>query len=133
MEESNYKGDKTYCICCTGAAVVGDKVRFDRAIFSGSCRKPTFAGYERVTGKIVRDSYGADKQQHTFTLRVGGIHTGYELRIKGRNLYRNGVWRKPWPDEAQRQAAAKEKHNRGARARAKRFERKCGDEEAEVL
>ena len=132
MEESNYKGDKTYCICCTGDTVVGDRVRFDRATFGGSWRKPTFAGYERVTGEIIRDSYGADKQQHTFTLRIGGKHTGYEIRIKGRNLYRNGVWRKPWPDEAQRRAAVNEKHKRGARARAERFERKYGDEDTEV-
>jgi hypothetical protein len=121
--ESEYQGDRVYSICSTGDAVVGDQVRFDRALFCGSWRKPVFLGYERVTGKILRDSYGSDKQQHTFTLRIGGQCTGYEIRIKGRNLYRNGLWRKLWPDEALRDAAAKEKHQRGERARADRFDR----------
>jgi hypothetical protein len=123
MDESSYEGDRTYSICCTGDAVVGDEVRFDRALFGGSWRKPMFVGVELVTGKIIRDNYGVNKQQHTFTLHVGGKRTGYEIRIKGRNLYRNGLWRKPWADEAARAAVAKEKHKRGASARAERFDR----------
>jgi len=115
--DSTYTGDDDYSINCTGDAVTGDEVRFERAVFSGSFRNPKFAGFELITGTIIRDSYGRDKQQHTFTLM---LDDGTKLRIKGRNLYRNGVWRKPWADESQREATADEKHARGAQARAER-------------
>ena len=101
----------------TGDVVTGDHVRFERATFSGSFRKPKFAGFELITGQVISDSYGAAKQQHTFTLL---LESGEKLLIKGRNLYANGVWRKPWPDESARHAAADEKHARGDKARADR-------------
>lgn len=121
MKESTYSGDDVYSINCTGDCVVGDEVAFERAVFSGSFRNAKFERFELVQGKIVRDSYGADKGQHTFTLHlavtIGGVG---ELRIKGRNLYRNGTWRKPWFEEALRKAALNEKHERGDRARSAR-------------
>lgn len=119
--ESNYRGDGEFTIDCTGDAVVGDEVRFERATFTGSYCNAKFSGFELVTGKIIRDSYGRDKQQHTFTLELaeGGI-----LTIKGRNLYREGTYRKEWTDESLRHAAADEKHKRGDRARAAREIRK---------
>lgn len=120
MSFSNFRGDETYTMDCTGDAVVGDEVRFDRATFTGSFRNARFAGFERVTGKIIRDSYGAAKQQHTFTLM---LENGTETRIKGRNLYANGVWRKPWLCEADRVIVQNEKHARGDNARAARTER----------
>lgn len=119
-ETSNYTGDATYTVRCTGDAVVGDEVRFERATFTGSFRNAKFAGFETVTGKIVKDSYGKDKQQHTFTL---ALDDGSELRIKGRNLYANGTYRKLWADESRRRAAAEEKHARGDSARAIRASR----------
>lgn len=118
---SEYFGDAEFIINCTGDAVVGDEVRFERATFSGSFRNAHFAGFEMITGKIVRDSYGRDKQQHTFTLELA---EGGELRIKGRNLYANGTYRKPWADESLRHAAAEEKHVRGDAARRAREIRK---------
>lgn len=118
---SEYRGDAEYSIDCTGDAVVGDEVRFDRATFAGSYRTPAFAGFERVTGKIVRDSYGRDKQQHTFTIE---LVNGDRLLIKGRNLYRQAVYRRPWTDEVERAAAQTEKHARGSLARAVRNSRK---------
>lgn len=108
-------------INATGDCVTGDYVRFERAMFTGSFRKPKFAGMETVEGLIVADSYGADKQQHTFTIERPN---GERFRIKGRNLYREGVLRRPWDDEAAREAAMEEKHNRGNHARAIRTERK---------
>lgn len=123
-ETSTYAGDDIYSICCTGDAVVGDEVSFERATFTGSFRNAKFAGFECITGKIIRDSYGRDKQQHTFTLEFAD---GSTLRIKGRNLYAEGVWRKPWADESTRGAVADEKHARGAIARAERAIRKEGD------
>lgn len=111
-----------YPIPCTGDCVVGDEVTFERATFTGSWRKPRFAGNETITGKIVKDSYGRDKQQHTFTLELGD---GSKLCIKGRNLYRNGTYRKPWADESHRHEATAEKHQRGDRARVQRDQRKA--------
>lgn len=105
----------------TGDCVRGDYVRFKRATFSGSFRKPVFAGFEEVEGRIVADSYGRDKQQHTFTIERPD---GTRFRIKGRNLYREGVERLEWPDESKRREAADEKHARGDAARAARDERK---------
>mgnify|MGYP004702078235 CR=1 FL=1 len=119
--QSTFFGDETFSICCTGDAVKGDEVAFERAVFGGSFRKPTFEGFELVCGKIVADSYGRDKQQHTFTIE---LVDGSTTRIKGRNLYKNGVWRKRWENEDARRAAADEKHERGDHARAARQIRK---------
>lgn len=118
--ESTYQGDEIYCIYATGDCCMGDEVRFEQAKFSGSYRKPKFAGFEMITAKIIRDNYGEEKQQHTFTLE---LEDGSTKLIKGRNLYRNGVWRKRWQDEKQRLAVLEEKHERGGEARAKRQQR----------
>lgn len=109
--------------------VAGDTIRFTEGAFGGSFRKPKFVGERTVIAKVLRESYGADKQQHTFTLEIVSsegaepLTVGAVTRRKGRNIYRNGVARLPWPDEAARRAAADEKHARGARARAAREER----------
>ena len=118
FQRSSYSGDAEYCIDCTGDAVVGDEVRFERPTFTGSFRNAKFAGFEQITARIERDSYGQAKQQHTFALRT---HDGNLLQIKGRNLYGQGVWRKAWADETQRHAALDEKHHRGDQARAERM------------
>lgn len=120
MNDSGYRGDARYSIDCTGDVVCGDSVCFDRATFTGSFRNAKFAGFERVEGVVVADSYGAEKQQHTFTLELAD---GTRLRIKGRNLYRNRVYRKPWADESERVAVADEKHARGKAARQAREDR----------
>lgn len=116
-QTSTFAGDEEFHIACTGDAVLGDEVRFERATFSGSFRKPRFDGFEQVTGKIVADSYGDAKQQHTFTLVLAN---GERTMIKGRNLYANGVYRKAWADEGARREAQQEKHGRGDAARAQR-------------
>lgn len=115
-----FRGDLTYSINCTGDAVVGDQVCFDRAVFVGTYPKSRFDGYERIQGVIVSESYGATTGQHTFTIQVTN---GEKIRIKGRNLYRNGLYRKKWDDETRRFAAQDEKHHRGGRARRHRAER----------
>jgi hypothetical protein len=111
-----------YSIKATGDACVGDEVAFERAIFTGSFRRPKFAGMELVIGKIIADSYGSRKQQHTFTIL---LQDGRKTFIKGRNLYANGLYRKPWADEKARYAALEEKHARGAAARETREWRKA--------
>lgn len=119
-ETSEFRGDSVYSIECTGDACTGDEVAFDRAKFSGSFRNARFAGFERVEAVIVSESYGAAKQQHTFTLKLAD---GSITRIKGRNLYAQGLYRKPWQNEADRLRVLAEKHNRGDIARAERRSR----------
>jgi hypothetical protein len=106
-----------YTINATGDACVGDEVAFERAVFAGSFRRPKFVGTKLVVGKIIADSYGREKQQHTFTLL---LPDGEKTRIMGRNLYANGLYRKPWPNEKDRWAVLQEKHERGAAAREAR-------------
>ena len=127
MIESTYTGDDEYSINCTGDVVTGDSVRFERSVFTGTYRNAHFAGFERITGVIIRDSYGKDKQQHTFTLE---LPDGHLMRIKGRNLYKETCWRTPWEDESSRGVVLDEKHRRGDVAREIRNERnlnyECG-------
>ena len=118
--ESDYTGDDQYNINCTGDCVVGDSVRFDRAVFTGSFRNAKFSHFERVTGLIIADSYGAAKQQHTFTIELSNAE---KIKIKGRNLYKQGVYRQPWQDESLRSKALDEKHTRGNEARKQRKQR----------
>jgi hypothetical protein len=116
-----FAGDDIYNVNCTGDAVTGDEVRFERATFSGSFRNAKFAGFERITGKIINDSYGRDKQQHTFTIE---LETGEKLMIKGRNLYKEALYRKAWGEASLRHEVADEKHARGDMARTERNIRK---------
>jgi hypothetical protein len=109
------------CIDCKGDAVVGDEEAFEHALFTGSYKKATLVGFELIKAKMVKESYGADKQQHTFTL---SLPDGSTKRIKGRNLYRNDLWRKPWADPSLRSIVAEEKHCRGDTARKTREERR---------
>ena len=122
MASSTFRGDDSYVFECTGDACQGDHVAFERAIFTGSFRNAKFAGFEMIRGEIVADSYGGAKQQHTFTIR---LENGETLRIKGRNLYANTTWRKPWPDEVARRAVLVAKHKRGDAARAQRETRRA--------
>ena len=64
INPSNYPTD------CTGDACLGDTVLFTEAVFGGSHRKPRFLGRSRIAATVVRDSYGACKQQHTFSIQV---------------------------------------------------------------
>ena len=108
---------------CTGDACTGDHVRFSRAVWSGRYPNARRSGSEIRTGLIVKDSYGAGKQQHTFTILRDD--TEKPMRIKGRNLYREGCNGKLWPDEVEgispsRAAALEDKHERGSIARMDR-------------
>lgn len=120
----------TFTIPCTGDVVAGDVIEFTEAVFAGSFRKPRYVGERTIQAEVLRDSYGAEKQQHTFTLKVLAsagaepLTAGTVTTRKGRNVYRNGTRRAPWPVEADRRAALDEKHSRGDLARADRAERK---------
>ena len=114
---------KSYSIGCTGDAVAGDEILFSESVFGGSYRRPVHIGERRIAAKIVKESYGAGKQQHTVSLVVIGADgvdapkSGAKMRRKARNIYRNGTRRRPWEDESARDAAADEKHRRGDAAR----------------
>ncbi|TFU00042.1 hypothetical protein EUV02_15455 [Polymorphobacter arshaanensis] len=118
-----------FTIDCTGDACTGDIIEFTEGVFSGSFRSPTFIGDRTVRARIIKDSYGSEKQQHTFTLDVlecigtNPITPGKTTR-KGRNVYRNGTMRQPWPCEADRQTAVDAKHKRGDQARSDRDQRR---------
>ncbi|MCF6183195.1 MAG: hypothetical protein L3J56_00975 [Bacteroidales bacterium] len=101
-------------IDCTGDAVTGDYVKFEKAIFSGTYPNATYEGMETIIGKIIKDSYGKKKGQHTFTILRDN---GENMRIKGRNLYKNGCKRLLWDNEADRIKIADEKHERGNKVR----------------
>jgi hypothetical protein len=62
--------------------------------FSGTWKKPKFSHYNYYLVEVLRHSYGVDKGQHTFTVKVlksfdSDKFQGDEFRIKGRNLYSN--------------------------------------------
>jgi hypothetical protein len=119
-----------FALNCTGDACKGDVILFIEAVFAGSFRKPKFLGERRIAARIVKDSYGSVKQQHTFTLEVlasdgvDALAAGTQTTRKGRNVYKNGTVRLPWPNEADRRAELDGKHRRGDIARAERVERK---------
>jgi len=110
-------------IDATGDVVVGDQIEFIEGVFVGSYKRPRHVGDRTIIANVVKDSYGSDRQQHTFTLVViessghDPVAQGSKIRRKGRNVYRNGVVRQRWDDESLRDLALDEKHMRGDAAR----------------
>ena len=127
-----------YSIECRGDICAGDEIYFKEAVFAGSHRRPQFAGHREITAKVIRDSYGEQTQQHTFTLEVIGsdgvdaIEPGKKIRRKGRNVYRLVCGRKD-RDAGKRQGALDEKHSRGDKARAQRERRREWSDPAAVF
>ncbi len=126
-QDSNFTGTKTYCIL-EDSICVGDQIAFEQTTFTGSHWNARFAGFELVKGVILRESYGQEKQQHTFIVKLlpklAELRGKKEMRIKGRNIYKNGVYRKKWKNESDRQDVLTEKRTRGTKARTARDERK---------
>ncbi len=104
---------KDYKNNVTGNCCKGDEIVFARAVFQGSYPKATFSHFEIIKGKIIKDSYGTKKQQHTFTIELGNKST---MRIKGRNLYKYLTLAKP-RDLKIRAEFLEEKYKRGKAAR----------------
>ncbi|XP_077234648.1 uncharacterized protein LOC143876842 [Tasmannia lanceolata] len=130
------KGEEKYPISsfvlnCKGDACTGDVVMFEQNVYemysivSRSATAPA-CGTRIVVGRIVKESYGAAKQQHTFTIEVlwskgvKPLPPLHPLLIKGRNLYRLKTVRQKWTDEEERRKALHEKHSRGSLARCSR-------------
>lgn len=124
----------SFTLNCKGDACMGDVVVFEQTVYemfsiaSRSSVGPP-CGTRIVAGRIVKESYGAAKQQHTFTVEVlwsKGVRPHpplHPLLIKGRNLYKSKTMRQRWQDEGERQKILLEKHNRGSIARLNRDSR----------
>lgn len=124
----------TKWITATGDVVTGDTIKFSEAVFGGSFRRPSYLGDREIVAIVVKDSYGASKQQHTFSMVVKKssgeqpLKKGQKIRRKGRNVYKNGTLRLAWKNEADRSDVADEKHNRGDAARSVRDSRRASSE-----
>lgn len=123
-------------IDCTGDVCVGDTIFFQEVIWGGTYRKPKAIGTRDISAKVLRDSYGVKKQQHTFSLEVISCNTEQEennilygkvIKRKGRNIYRSGTERLLWKDEQKRDEVLSEKHDRGNNARQLRDKRHMAD------
>ncbi|KAH7291382.1 hypothetical protein KP509_29G014600 [Ceratopteris richardii] len=130
--------ESTFIINCQGDACVGDVVLFKQRVYDlfnlgGRCSVGPAVGVRSVAGRIVNESYGSAKQQHTFTIEVlwskgdRPLPPLYPLIIKGRNLYRIKTLRQAWADESERKRKLEEKHARGAQARMERRARISGN------
>jgi hypothetical protein len=112
--------EQGYNIDCTGDVCKGDQIAFAEAVFYGSWRNAKFSHFEMVVGTVINDSYGADKQQHTFTILTPD---GGKIKRKGRNIYKYVTLRK-YRGVVERTLVLHEKHKRGDDARKKRFLRR---------
>ncbi|CAM6130029.1 unnamed protein product [Calypogeia fissa] len=124
-------GSRTYArstctIDCTGDVCKGDVVMFNQKVYnkySVTAKRAAQSGSRTVVGRVVKESYGAQRQQHTFTVEVlwstgcRPLSPMKPLLVKGRNLYRRKTFRQEWADEGERKRCLDEKHERGAAAR----------------
>ncbi|GLU22497.1 hypothetical protein SLE2022_385680 [Rubroshorea leprosula] len=108
LEILNGAGEKypvsSFVLNCKGDACTGDVVMFKQNVYEmfniasrGASGPP--CGTRTVAGCIVKESYGAARQQHTFTIET---------------------LRQRWEDEGKRQKVLMEKHSRGSIARSDR-------------
>lgn len=104
--------------------VVGCIFDLEDPVFGGSFRNPKHLYDRRLRVRIIRDSYGDVKGQHTFTLEVleadRDLQPGDTIRRKGRNVYGRIVGDVEYPPDYAEKAA--DKHARGAEAAARRLE-----------
>ncbi|KAI3870974.1 hypothetical protein MKX03_029380 [Papaver bracteatum] len=123
--------ESSFVYDCKGDACTGDVVMFEQNVYemyniaSRSAAGPP-CGTRIVVGRVVRESYGSAKQQHTFTIEVlwskgvKPLPPLHPLLIKGRNLYKLKTMRQLWADEEMRKKFLLEKHSRGSVARSNR-------------
>ncbi|XP_009380239.2 zinc finger CCCH domain-containing protein 62 [Musa acuminata AAA Group] len=116
----------SFVINCTGDVCKGDVVLFRQRVydkFDKVSRTANIIGKRIIAGRVVKESYGAAKQQHTFTVEVvwckgkNALPPLFPLLVKGRNLYRLKTFRQRWSNEIERSKVLAEKHQRGAAAR----------------
>ncbi|KAK1278064.1 Zinc finger CCCH domain-containing protein 62 [Acorus gramineus] len=113
---------------CSSRGYMRSMFRFDIKTRGGGAK---IIGKRTIAGRVVKESYGAAKQQHTFTVSPGKIEILwckgvkslpplFPLLVKGRNLYRLKTFRQRWNNESERSKVLDEKHKRGAAARRTR-------------
>ncbi|CAN4082871.1 unnamed protein product [Withania somnifera] len=116
----------SFTINCTGDVCKGDVVLFTQKVyknFDKMRRGGELLGKRTIAGRISKESYGAAKQQHTFTVEVlwsqgvKQLPPLFPLLVKGRNLYKLKTFRQRWKDEEERLEVLAEKHKRGEAAR----------------
>lgn len=69
-ENIQYPDDADINIDCTGDVVKGDIIKFTEGVFVGNYRNSVYTGDRTITAVVTNDSYGPDKQQHTFSLLI---------------------------------------------------------------
>ncbi|KAJ7561653.1 hypothetical protein O6H91_03G036300 [Diphasiastrum complanatum] len=121
----------SFVVYCKGDVCCGDVVLFQQKVYdkfsvvTRSAQGPPL-GKRVIAGRVVKESYGAKKQQHTFTIEVlwsSGLRPlapMAQLMVKGRNLYRHKIFRQRWTNEDERKKVIQEKHVRGEVARCTR-------------
>ncbi|KAJ4911022.1 SAP domain-containing protein [Raphanus sativus] len=123
----------SFAINCKGDVCKGDIVLFTQMVhhkYEKMKGSEDIMGIRTVAGKVVKESYGTAKQQHTFTIEVlwcegmQKLPPLYPLLVKGRNLYGLLTLRQRWANEEDRVKVLSEKHCRGAAARKVMRERK---------
>uniref|UniRef100_A0A2P2KNZ9 Uncharacterized protein n=1 Tax=Rhizophora mucronata TaxID=61149 RepID=A0A2P2KNZ9_RHIMU len=123
----------SFVINCRGDVCEGDVILFSQKVyerFDKVTRHGKLVGRRTVAGRVIKESYGSAKQQHTFTVEVlwsKGIKPLpplFPLLVKGRNLYRLKTFRQRWANEAERITILAEKHKRGTVARLVRARKK---------
>lgn len=114
-----------YTIDCIGNCVTGDEIVFEKDIFVGIYPNSKWDGTETIYGKIIKDSYGIAKGQHTFTIE---LLSGEKMLIKGRNLYKHYVYRKAWANEEERNKALSNKYERAKFAKTRTYINEFGNE-----
>ena len=107
---------------------IGSKIKFTEGVFGGSWKNPYYLGSRTITGTILKESYGAKRGQHTFSIQVHDAE-GYDakeviergkIRRKGRNVY-DDCELLQLPDDYQ--ALADEKHERATAAKEEKYRR----------
>ncbi|CAI7855954.1 unnamed protein product, partial [Closterium sp. NIES-53] len=89
----------SFCINCTGDVCRKDVVLFRQRIFKGHSKKSKCLGCRMVAGRVVMESYGEKRQQHTFTVEViwstglQALPPMKQLLVKGRFLYKHKTFR----------------------------------------
>ncbi|GMI68846.1 hypothetical protein HRI_000553900 [Hibiscus trionum] len=115
----------SFFIDCTGDVCKGDVVLFTQKVYKkfDNMSRRRLLGKRTIAGRVVKESYGKAKQQHTFTVEVlwskgtTKLPLLFPLLVKGRNLYKSRTYRQRWCDEAERRNVIAEKHKRGKAAR----------------
>lgn len=105
-----------YPFDCTGNVVAGDTIIFTESVFGGSYGKPEFLGERTIAAKVLKESFGEAKQQHTVTLKVLASN-GTDPPAPGRKILRKGAKHLPLshlPDGVGRRGGAR--HRPGIQA-----------------